>query len=169
MSIFLDSLKKGLDSAMSSRNEQAEIDQVIEDLSKQMLSISDNLVSIGIRSYSRINPKSQNKGLSAFFMPEKYRALSVLWEAETPNTKEIAEWTQDEEGYPVKILWKNVIHTCNNRQALELVLMKIVADASFGIVVRDIVYASGKKIVTEIDGPKVSSSVNKKKLTVRKT
>lgn len=169
MSNFLNSLKKGLNSAMSSRNEQVEIDQVIDELSKQMLLVSDNLVSIEVRDYSRLNTNKTGKNLSALFSREEYKALTVLWEDEEPKFQEVAEWAQDEEGYPVKILWKNVTHTCTNRGALEIMLMKIVEDASFGIIFRDIVYASGKKIISEADGPKVASTVAKKRVATRKS
>jgi hypothetical protein len=150
---------------MSSRNEQVEIDEIIEELNKQMLSISENFVGVGIRNYTRQKTPKSSTDLSALFMPEKFKALAVVWTTDKPHSKQIAEWIQDEEGYPVKIIWKNVAHTCTNRDGLEQMLMKIVADASFGIIVRDIIYDNGKKIVNEDDGPKVASSDHKKKAT----
>ena len=168
MSNFLTSLKKGLHSAMSSRNEQLEIDEVIAELNRQILEMTEKTVSVEIGNYSRPSKRKEGASLSELFVPEKFRAFAIRWNDEGNKSKPIADWLQDGEGYPVKIVWKNVTHTCTNREAFEHMLMKIISDASFGMLIRDIIYDAGKQIITQPDGPKVTSSDTKRKSTMKK-
>ncbi|MGG7604618.1 hypothetical protein [Massilia sp. BKSP1R2A-1] len=161
MTNFLSSLKKGLSSAMISRNEQIEIDEVVEDLNQQMLSLSDQMIGVGIRSFIRQTEKKTSS--ASILSPHRYKALCLLWTASNDRAAvhEFAEWFQADEGYPVKIFWKNVSHTCTSREAIEQVLVKITSDATFGIVVRDILIKFGKNIIETEDDLKITSTPGK--------
>lgn len=153
MSNYIDAYKKGLQAAEEADQARKEIDEVFVELSNQIGEASAGMICIKRREKSV--PRGyleQMTRVAAGLTQEKYWAIVAYNpKAETPPEKELAKWDQDPRGYPCRIVWGDTKYFCEDREALETNLAKLISDPITG----ETLYALTK---LELKQPENSSS-----------
>ncbi|MGO2154589.1 MAG: hypothetical protein ACTH5V_02350 [Serratia proteamaculans] len=137
MKDFKNSVLAGITAAKKAADNRNEINSVIEELNSQIKEVSDDKASFGITSYYR---QTNNNALVAFISiaermtsqkSEQYNALCVF-DNEGKNGIEIAEWSQDDYGYPCTIKYNGQKFFCSNKTELEESLAKLLKEVKAG-------------------------------------
>ncbi|WP_199637212.1 hypothetical protein JEM67_10365 [Serratia sp. PAMC26656] len=131
------SLLAGIAAAKKAADNKKEVHEVINTLSSQVMEISDSKATFGIVSLNR-RPKNDGAaaiiGLAHFMALQKgeeYFALCVFDEKNT-NGIEIAEWLQDDAGYPCTIKYNGQQFFCSNKTELENSLAQLLKEVKTG-------------------------------------
>lgn len=140
MSNFKDSFNKGIDLANVARNNKEEINQVFDDLNKELSELTSNKVEIVINNFSEeMEPLSATAGVIgaaiAGLEGPKYRRYQGLG-ARNPNRNssiyELATWSQGRAGYPCKIKFGNKSFICEDKEGLIEALSELLEDPEAG-------------------------------------
>lgn len=138
MKDFKDSLLAGIAAARKAEDNKNEIRSVFSSLDEQIKDISDNKARFGrVRLYR----KNDNAIAQAFITMaqqmsmankrEEYTALSIF-DGEGKNGIEIAEWSEDDSGYPCSIRYNGEKVFCSGKQELEYALSNLLMEVKTG-------------------------------------
>ncbi|HIE8649817.1 TPA: hypothetical protein ACXPX2_003422 [Klebsiella variicola subsp. variicola] len=136
MKDFKGSLLAGIAAAKKAEDNKREIRSVFSNLSEQVKEISDNKARFGCATFYR---KHENSTAQAFFSlaqqlsggAQKYQGLGIF-DSEGKNGIEIAEWSEDDSGYPCSIRYSGEKVFCSNKQELELALSELLKEVKTG-------------------------------------
>jgi hypothetical protein len=126
-------LQDGFDRARKADAARKEIDAVFEDLKNQILTATDNKVSIERRRMTIPTPEISTVSAPGFFSlpapPVRYWAI-VAFNPNLPKEKlfELAGWEMDKAGYPCKVTWSKQEHICEDKNALTACLFELLSD-----------------------------------------
>lgn len=156
---FLSSIKMGLNSANRARNEQQEIDGVLNSFNTQLMGFTEGALKLEILEFAEprgMAPASIDKMLN----PDRYSALTLVYQPEPGFRKEVARWHQDQEGYPCSISIAKTKYACADIRSLEKIFALLAASQSFGSHVQDFMdraesSAKKKMEVDNLDSGKV--------------
>jgi hypothetical protein len=133
---FAGALDEGIQSVSRARDARKEIDDVFDQLSKQVMKSKKGKLSIK-REFLLTNPPSGIVEVSrhiveSFSLSAKPREKSwfiVASNPKVPNTEQrIAQWTQDSSGYPCRIFWGGQEHICEDKEGLTNCLGDLLRD-----------------------------------------
>lgn len=145
MNKFSASFQKGQEAAEKARLFRAEIDSVFEDLNSQLSEASQGKL--------RIQRKRMEHLRSSFVIalkfdrsPDEYMAIVAFNPlAADKSHRELANWEQTHSGYPCKVSWSGVDHTCHDRQSLESTLSDLLEDSLVGETLRSLMARDSAK------------------------
>jgi hypothetical protein len=129
---FTDAVKQGIAAAIAEDNERLEIQSVINELADTVNEISDG--SATVRVEERAIKTSNEFMHSVMFMlsRNRYKALLVVPQNSASQKHEIARWSQETAGYPVKIGVANEELICPDKMALKEVLAQLATSSIIG-------------------------------------
>ncbi|ASV35300.1 hypothetical protein CI807_03580 [Pseudomonas sp. NS1(2017)] len=129
---FIDSFNQGMSAAQKAIANKDEIDSVIDALSEQLLQASGGKIKISIAE--KATPLFAMFAASAEDLLARRKRWSVV--ASNPlasyQPKELAEWKFDENGYPCRLITTETEMFCEDREALEDALNKLLSAPGTG-------------------------------------
>ncbi|EPJ8279411.1 TPA: hypothetical protein N2N62_002585 [Citrobacter freundii] len=138
MKDFKDSLLAGIAAAKKAEDNRNEIRSVFSSVDEQIKDISDNKASFG---RTRLYRRNDNAVAQAFITMaqqmsmaskrEEYTALCIF-DSEGKNGIEIAEWSEDDSGYPCSIRYSGEKVFCSGKQELEYALSNLLMEVKTG-------------------------------------
>lgn len=138
MADYISSFKEGLAAAEAAKLAKKEIDEVFVEFDKEIKKVSEGKVSIIRKKLKKYEKETTTIQESVRFMVEPRPTINywaiVAYNPTIPESpvKELAEWNQDRLGFPCRIGWGNIKHTCEDRQALENTLAELLRDPVVG-------------------------------------
>lgn len=126
---FSKSFKKGIAAAAIADKSRQEINLVFEDLNEQLNQATDGKVAIRIRK-----PSILMSNLKQSILNQKGSDTIIAFKPQDPQNRytELAKWSQNNAGYPCKIVYDiNAIY-CEDKEALEVALAKLLEDPAIG-------------------------------------
>ncbi|WP_139348403.1 hypothetical protein [Dickeya dadantii] len=138
MKDYKESLLAGIAAAKQAAANRNEIKSVISLLNNQVHEISNSKATFGIATFYK---NAESPAAQAFFSvaslmnqrikKETYQAL-VIADNNEKNGIEIAEWLQDDLGYPCTIRYNGQKLFCSNKEELENSLAELLTDIHTG-------------------------------------
>lgn len=148
MTDFADAFKRGQDAAALAAAARAEISGVFDEVNAQLQTATDGRVEIDRRRFEKPRKKTLGDvfgGLAATSL------LATLEPAETEpwiaarNPKatdsswvKLAKWDRPQEGYPCQLVYDRTDVRCHDRAALADAIAEMLANASIGEKMRDL-------------------------------
>ncbi|HBK4607482.1 TPA: hypothetical protein LLS51_004446 [Serratia marcescens] len=142
MKDYKNSVLLGIAAAKKAADNKEEIKSVIKELNSQIKEVSDKKATFGIISLYR---KTDIPAIDAFFniaqrmstkKTDKYFAICIF-DHEGKNGIEIAEWLQDDAGYPCTIQYNGQRFFCSNKAELEESFSKLLKEVKAGEAILD--------------------------------
>lgn len=137
MANFIESFNRGIEAAVNAELNFSEIDQVFSELNRQLTNATDGKVSITRRQgggkIAALVGLVTKIGNPTFEAP-----IGLFVTSSNPETPavEIAEWNTDRTGYPCSIQLGANKFICDDKEALEQALSRVLADPEVGKVMR---------------------------------
>lgn len=138
MKDYKDSLLAGIAAAKKAEDNRKEISSILANLNAQIKEISDGKATFGRATFQR---RLENKAAQAFVSlaqqltlgrnTEEYEGLGIF-NSEGKNGIEIAEWSEDDSGYPCSIRYSGEKTFCSNKQELENALSILLREVKAG-------------------------------------
>jgi hypothetical protein len=131
MTDFRQALRTGLEAAERADFARQEIDNVFRELNEQVMSVSGGKLLIE-RKLMKPPPRTPLGNLAETFLgPRKRRHFAIV--ASNPTISEgteqpIADWSQDDAGYPCSVAWSGREHICEDRESLSNSLEELLKD-----------------------------------------
>ncbi|HEM8561174.1 TPA: hypothetical protein U2Q33_000947 [Citrobacter farmeri] len=152
MKDFKDSLLAGIAAAQKAENNRNEIRSIFSSVDEQIKDISDNKASLGRTRLYRKDESYANQAFIALAQQlnfgnkrEEYTAIAIF-DVEGKNGIEIAEWSEDDSGYPCSIRYSGEKVFCSNKQELEQALSNLLMEVKTGEAILKQINAHDKKI-----------------------
>lgn len=131
---FAKALQEGFEAAHLAEVARHEIDQIFDDLSKQVLKATDEKVEISRRQYE-IRKTGWSTGLLATLQEprDKYWAIAALNPTIGPESQvQLARWVPGEGGYPCTVAWHKEENICQDAESLATCLAEMLSDPIVG-------------------------------------
>ncbi|EMN3920343.1 hypothetical protein ACX3OY_06580 [Citrobacter farmeri] len=135
---FKDSLLAGIAAARVAENNRSEINSVLDNLNRQVKEISQNKA---IFSRGRFVRRQESNAAQAFVNLAQQLAMSHasktyeglgIYDSEGKNGIVIAEWTEDDSGYPCIVSCGGEKLVCSNKTELENALSYVLREVKTG-------------------------------------
>lgn len=129
MTDFRAAFERGQDAATEAELARREIDAVFKELTTQLAEATNGTVEMYRREYEK----------SPLIPSYLFGSAGTYWaivarnpKAKGKNERQLARWEQGRSGYPCKISWGGVDHTCHDRESLEWGLVSLLEDPVTG-------------------------------------
>ncbi len=129
MSSYIDAFEKGQEASRKAVIAKKEIKEILEELKKQLLTATEGKLEIFIKPQRE---SIQGNSLIDMIQNRNFRDYLAIVarnpKSDSNNIKELAEWNQENTGYPCKIEWGKEEYTCHDRKSLESCLTLLLQD-----------------------------------------
>ncbi|MET1532725.1 hypothetical protein [Burkholderia sola] len=147
MTDFADAFKRGQDAAALAAQARAEIDEVFEEAKAQLLAATDGKLEIGREDF--VKPRKRNpadilagvaftavgawepREMESWIAGRNPKAIPSEW-------VKLAKWDRPQEGYPCQIVYDRADVRCHDRTALADAIGEMLASASIGEKLREL-------------------------------
>lgn len=137
MKDYKNAVLAGIEAAKQAADNKSEIQSVISELNSQIKEVSENKATLGIRSLYR---QTESSALNAFLSisqrlvpqkSDKYFAICIS-DNDGNGGIEVAEWLQEDSGYPCTIKYSGQKFFCSDKKDLEESLAKLLQEVKVG-------------------------------------
>ncbi|GHA34937.1 hypothetical protein GCM10007989_33550 [Devosia pacifica] len=134
MTNFLEGLRAGLAAHNEVDAEKREIAQIISDLNQQVLMVSDGKVTAVVLEVTQTRSVAEMFGRDGKILPARrvFEALCFKQAAEPYDYRILAEWIEEDGGYPVTVSFDERRIICHDRPSLEQTILQLVQTATSG-------------------------------------
>lgn len=130
MTDFRAAFNAGQDAAVRADLARKDIANVFLEVSNQLSEATEGKVKIIRKEFKK---DLKWPAIDIFSSPEKFWAIAAYNpNAEDKNPRQLALWEQDRAGYPCKITWSNIDHSCHDRESLEECIASLLQDPIVG-------------------------------------
>lgn len=129
---FIDSFNEGISAAQKAIANKDEIDAVINTLSEQLLQASAGKIKISIAEKATPLHAMFASSVEDLLTRKKRWAVVASNPLAAYQPKELAEWQFDENGYPCRLITSEIEMFCEDREALEDALSKLLSAPGTG-------------------------------------
>tara|TARA_R100000655_G_scaffold79128_1_gene118540 strand:+ start:3909 stop:4343 length:435 start_codon:yes stop_codon:yes gene_type:complete len=132
---FKESFNAGMSVAEKAEENHHEINQVFDELNKQLDEISEGKIEIDIREFS-----IPDNPLNVFGKRETYLSICARNpKSEMNSWKQLARWEQDSFGYPCKIKIDQATRFCGDQEALSDALSEMLSNVDVAKTLRALI------------------------------
>lgn len=133
MKDYKESLLAGIAAAKKAEDNRNEVKEVLDDLDRQIRNISGDKAGFGIATFFKEDDSHLSVGvlLTQGRKREQYKGLAIF-DYNQRNGIEIAEWIQNDSGYPCTIRYRGQKLFCSNKNELENALASLLRDVKTG-------------------------------------
>jgi len=134
MADYIQAFKKGLEAAEPADRARKEIDSVFEDLDRQIRAGTEGRIGIKRQEFIIQRMPFTAQKLEDLITPKETYWAIVAYNPQITSSpvKELSRWRHDRAGYPCKISWGGMEHTCEDKRSLENVLGRLLGDPLVG-------------------------------------
>jgi hypothetical protein len=159
MTDFAAAFRQGQQAAQQAVVDKAEINEVLDALSRQLSEATDGRIVISIAEFPSLAGGIANFAIAAqqaIAGGSERRLLKERWicarnvKAQDTSEKKLAKWERPFEGYPCTITFDNRDVRCHDRDGLERGLAEMLQDAWVGEKLRELV---NRPLTQEADEP----------------
>ncbi|EPA3164450.1 hypothetical protein ACQ26G_001561 [Yersinia enterocolitica] len=134
MKDYKESLMAGIKAAKEAAKNKEEIKMVLKGVADQVEAISENKATFGLGKFTKKTKNVNAFGVIIDLMNtpiEKYEALAI-WDRDGKDGIEIAEWSEDEFGYPCMVKFSGQKLFCSDKAELENSLAELLKGVKTG-------------------------------------
>jgi hypothetical protein len=135
MTDFASAFRLGQDAAIKSRAARESISNLLQQVSDDLNAATDGTLVVEVRTFNDLVDNVASF-LGAMASPPRYKNARYLAAANVKRNRneffKLAKWTQAEEGYPCSLEFGKQEITCYDIESLQAALTEMLANASVG-------------------------------------